>query len=78
MAIASVLGMELVMPIGTTAPFSAISGVDTNAMSLLCAEEAAPKPFSASSSDFASNAPLFHACAAASPGFNQPAAISSA
>ena len=40
-AIDSVFGIALVTPIGTTAPFSAMSGVDTNAMSLLCAGAAA-------------------------------------
>ncbi len=35
-AIDSVFGMLLVMPTGTTAPFSAMSGVWKNTMSLLC------------------------------------------
>ena len=78
MAIDSVFGTALATLIGTTAPFSAMSGVATNAMSLLCAGAPAPKALMASSSDLASNAPLFHACAAASPGFSQPAAPSSA
>ena len=35
MAIDSVFGMLLVMPTGTTAPFSAMSGVDTKVIALL-------------------------------------------
>ena len=35
-AIDSVFGIELDTPTGTTAPFSAMSGVETKAMSLLC------------------------------------------
>ena len=77
-AIDSVFGIVLAMPIGTTAPFSAMSGVDTNAMSLLCAGGPPPSAFIVSSSVFASKALLFHACACALPGTSQPAAASSA
>ena len=76
-AIDSVFGTELETPIGTTAPFSAMSGVCTNAMSLLCAGAPPPSAFMTSSSVFASNAFLFHACASASPGCRNPAAASS-
>ena len=67
-AIDSVFGIVLVTPIGTTAPFSAMSGVETNAMSLLCAGAPPPSAFIVSSIVLVSNAALFHACAAASPG----------
>jgi hypothetical protein len=75
-AIDSVFGMLLDTPTGTTAPFSAMSGVDTNAMSLLCAGALPPSAFIVSSSECVSNAALFHAapCASASPGLSQPAA----
>src|SRR6185369_12929711 len=74
-AIDSVFGMALVTPTGTTAPFSAMSGVWKNVMSLLCAGAAPPSALSVSSIVFVSNAALFHASAAnASPGRSHPAA----
>ena len=76
-AIDSVFGILLVMPIGTTAPFSAMSGVEKNAMSLLGAGAPPPSAFIVSSIDFVSNAALFQSSAAASPGVSQPAAASS-
>ena len=76
-AIDSVFGIVLAMPIGTTAPFSAMSGVDTNAMSLLCVGADPPSAFSVSSSVFASKAALFHSAASASPGRSHPAAATS-
>ena len=70
--------MVLVTPIGTTAPFSAMSGVWKNTMSLLCAGAPPPIAFIVSSIVFASNAALFQASAAsASPGFSHPAAATS-
>ena len=67
------------MPTGTTAPFSAMSGVETNAMSLLCAGVAPPAPSSSRPSIASSKAALFHALrASASPGSSQPAAATSA
>ncbi len=50
-AIDSVFGMVLVTPIGTTAPFSAMSGVWKNTMSLLCAGAPPPIAFTVSSID---------------------------
>ena len=76
-AIDSVFGTLLVTPTGTTAPFSAMSGVEKNTMSLLCAGALPPSAFSVSSIDCVSNAPLFQSSAAASPGFNHPAAATS-
>ena len=63
-AIDSVFGMLLVMPTGTTAPFSAMSGVGKNTMSLLCAGVAAAQRLHRLGQRLVSNAALFHACAA--------------
>src|ERR1700687_6124021 len=62
-AIDSVLGMLLLIPTGTTAPFSAISGVWKKTMSLLCAASPPPSAFIVSARLWVSNAALFHACA---------------
>ena len=61
---------------GTIAPFSAMSGAATNAMSLLRTGVIQPSALTVSSSVLPSNAALFHAAAAASGG-SQPAAASS-
>jgi hypothetical protein len=63
--------MMLVTSIGTTAPFSAMSGARMT-MSLLSSAFAMPSAFMASMADFASNAPLFQA-ARATPGLNRAA-----
>src|SRR5258708_6874767 len=63
-AIELVPGSLLVISIGTTAPFSAISGASMTS-SPLGAAFAAPMPFSASAADFAPNASLFQAASAA-------------
>src|SRR4051812_4029381 len=63
-AIEFVPGTLLVISIGTTAPFSAISGASMR-MSLLGAAPVMPMPFSAASVVFAPNASLFHAANAA-------------
>ena len=65
------------MPIGTTAPFSAMSGVEKKMMSALVAGAPPPNAFIVSSIDFVSNAALFQSSAAASPGLSHPAAASS-
>jgi hypothetical protein len=77
MAIDSVFGTRLVIPIGTTAPFSAISGVEKNTTSWLGTGAWPPSAFSVSSMECVSNAALFQASAAATPGFNHPAAATS-
>src|SRR5262249_60417269 len=74
-AIASVFGMALATPIGTTAPFSAISGVEKKVTSLLCAGAPPPNAFIASSIVLASKAAVFHAAAGATPAVNQTAAV---
>src|SRR5690349_15630689 len=77
-AIASVCGILLDMPTGTTAPFSAMSGVEKNVMSLLGSGALPPSAFIVSSSECVSNALLFHASAAAAfVGRAQPAAATS-
>ncbi len=63
-AIDSVFGIVLVTPTGTTAPFSAMSGVWKNVMSLLCAGVPPPSAFIVSSIVLVSNAALFQASAA--------------
>ena len=68
--------MLLVTPIGTTAPFSAMSGVETNAMSLLCAGALPPSAFIVSSIVLVSNAALFQSACARVAGLSQPAAPS--
>src|SRR5687767_5417830 len=75
-AIDSVFGRLLVTPIGTTAPFSAMSGVEKNTTSLVCAGVPPAIDLYASSIVFDSNAALFQSAANASPGFSQPAAAS--
>ena len=73
-AIDSVFGTLLVTPIGTTAPFSAMSGVEKNVMSLLCAGRRAAQRLDRVVQRLASRTrALFQFCAAsASPGA-QPA-----
>src|SRR6185369_1579652 len=77
-AIDSDLGMLLVIPTGTTAPFSAMSGVWKNTMSLLWTGSPPPSAFIVSAMLLVSNAALFQDCALASPGLSQPAAATSA
>src|ERR1700730_16359247 len=72
-AIDSVLGMLLLIPTGTTAPFSAMSGVWKKTMSLLCAGSPPPSAFIVSARLWVSNAALFHACACAAGGASMPA-----
>src|SRR3984893_4433935 len=72
-AIDSVLGMLLLIPTGTTAPFSAMSGVWKKTMSLLCAGSPPPSAFIVSARLWVSNAALFHACACAACGASKPA-----
>src|SRR3954468_661606 len=62
----------LVISIGTTAPFSAISGASMR-ISLLGAAPEAPMPFSASAAELAPNASLFQAANAAQ-GLSSPTA----
>src|SRR5215831_13825528 len=78
MAIASVLASALLIPTGTTAPFSAISGVWKKVTSLLGAGSAPPSACIASARLRASNAVLFHDCARDASGGNHPAAASRA
>src|SRR5262245_15350379 len=76
-AIARVLGIALSMVIGTTAPFSAMSG----AVTWICALSVDPLPpsaFSVAATLLVSNAALFHCSAKASPGRIHPAALASA
>ncbi len=63
-AIELVPGSLLAISIGTTAPFSAISGASITS-SALGAASAAPMPLSASAADLAPNASLFQAASAA-------------
>src|SRR5215467_157469 len=75
-AIASVLGIALSIVIGTTAPFSAMSG----AVIWICALSDDPLPpsaFSVAATVLVSNAALFHCCwAKARPGRTRPASAS--
>src|SRR5215831_5946397 len=77
MAIASVLGIALSIVIGTTAPFSAMSG----AVIWICALSVDPLPpsaFRVAATLLVSNAALFHSWARASPGRMRPAAVARA
>src|SRR5450755_2161943 len=76
-AIDSVFGMLLLTPTGTTAPFSAMSGVWKKTMSLLCTGSPPPSAFIVSARLWVSNAALFHVCACAAPGASSPAPPSS-
>src|SRR5580693_1719820 len=58
-AIDSVFGMLLATPTGTTAPFSAISGVWKKTMSLLRVGSPTANPLSASATLWVSNATAF-------------------
>jgi hypothetical protein len=62
------LGYGTVDAIGTTAPFSAMSGVEKNVMSLLCTALLPPSALTTSSTEWVSNADLFQACACAALG----------
>src|SRR5439155_26285014 len=70
-AIDSVFGALLVTPIGTTAPFSAMSGVETKTTLGFGVGVAPPSTLMVSSSECVSNAFLFQLCAAAVPGLIQ-------
>src|SRR6266851_4444052 len=76
-AIDSVLGMLLVIPTGTTAPFSAMSGVWKKTMSVLCAGSPPPSAFIVSARLWVSNAALFQVCARAACDASMPAPPSS-
>src|SRR5262252_198725 len=74
-AIVSVLGIALSIVIGTTAPFSAMSG----AVIWICALSAdplAPSALRVAATLLVSNAALFHCCARALTGRSSPAATS--
>src|SRR5438552_3929901 len=77
MAMACVRGSLLSTAIGTTAPFSAMSG-PVISMALLGVEPLPPSALTVSATFFVSNAALFHSCASASPGRMIPAAAASA
>src|SRR5499427_3388342 len=76
-AIVSVFGMPLSIVIGTTAPFSAMSGA-VIWICLLSVEPLPPRAFSVASTLLVSNAALFHCWAIASPGRIRPAVVASA
>src|SRR5258706_12946077 len=73
MAMACVFGSLLSTAIGTTAPFSAMSGAVIS-IALLAVDPLPPSAFTVSATPFVSNAALFHSCASASPGLMIPAA----
>src|SRR5438309_9604642 len=72
MAMACVRGSLLSTAIGTTAPFSAMSGAVIS-IALLGAEPLPPSAFTVSATLFVSNAALFHSWASTSPVFTRPA-----
>src|SRR2546427_10574992 len=74
---ACVFGSLLSPAIGTTAPFSAISGAVIS-IALLGVDPLPPSAFTVSATLFVSNAALFHSCASASPGLRIPTAAASA
>src|SRR5882672_9886831 len=76
-AIVSVLGTALSMVIGTTAPFSAMSGAVIWIWAL-SVEPPPPRAFSVAATVLESNAALFHCWAKASPGRTSPAAVARA
>jgi len=73
MAMTCVFGSLLSTAIGTTAPFSAISGAVIS-IALLRVDPLPPSAFIVSATLFVSNAALFHSCASASPGLMIPEA----
>src|SRR5712671_3311100 len=77
MAMACVFGSLLSTAIGTTAPFSAISGAVIS-IALLRVDALPPSALTASATLFVSNAALFHSCASASPGLMIPEAAARA
>src|SRR6267154_1763458 len=77
MAMACVFGSLLSTAIGTTAPFSAMSGAVIST-ALLRVDPLPPSAFTVSATLFVSNAVLFHSCASASPGLMIPAAAARA
>src|SRR6266540_2450940 len=76
-AIAWVLASLLSTEIGTTAPFSAMSGA-VIWIAPLSVEPVPPSAFTVSAKPLVPNAALFHSCASASPGRIKPAAAASA
>src|SRR5712672_1174548 len=77
MAMACVFGSLLSTAIGTTAPFSAMSGAVIS-IALLSVDPLPPSALTASATLFVSNAALFHSCASASPGLMIPEAAARA
>src|SRR5258708_32057877 len=77
MAMACVRGSLLSTAIGTTAPFSAMSGAVISTL-LLGVDPLPPSAFTVSETLLVSNAALFHSCASASRGLMIPAAAARA
>src|SRR5882724_4728686 len=77
MAMACVFGSLLSTAIGTTAPFSAMSGAVIS-IAPLAVDPLPPSAFTVSATLFVSKAALFHSCASASPGLMIPAAAARA